>query len=159
RRALAEPPEHDDRRPVLVDLGVAEARANEPAAAIEHLRAATAVTADGGDLGAVAGLLARLRIFTDPPDDAVAGSPEARPPVSPTAPGRDALDTGLAAVELYAVHFGAADGDAATRVADVAAPPASAGVGARMLAATAAWDRALSGGPADECRELAEAAL
>ena len=42
RRALAEPPAPEERPQLLVELGVAESHANEPAAAIEHLQAATA---------------------------------------------------------------------------------------------------------------------
>jgi DNA-binding CsgD family transcriptional regulator/tetratricopeptide (TPR) repeat protein len=159
RRALAEPPAPEDRPHLLVELGVAESHANEPAAAIEHLQAATAGRTDPGDLGAVAGLLARLLIFTDPPDDAVAVIRQARRALPTAVPDRDDLDAGLAAVELYAVNFGATDADTAARLADVEPPAPGTGAGACMLAATAAWDRALTGGPADVCRELAQRAL
>jgi DNA-binding CsgD family transcriptional regulator len=144
---------------VLVDLGVAESHANEPASAIEHLQAATAGHPDPADLGAVAGLLARLLIFTNPPDDAVAVIRQARRALPTAVPDRDDLDAGLEAVELYAVHFGATDADTASRLAEVVTPAAGAGVGARMMAATAAWDAALTGGSADVCRDMAERSL
>ncbi len=159
RRALLEPPDPDQRSPLLVELGVAEAHANDPVAAIAHLQAAMEGSTDAGQLGAVAGLLARLLIFTNPPDDAVVVIRQARAAVPPATPDRDDLDAGLAAVELHAVHFGAADDGAAARLADVVAPPPGVGVGALMLAATAAWDGALTGRSVTECTALARRAL
>ena len=52
----------------------------------------------------------------------------------------------LEAFELYAVAFGAEVPNAAARLAAVRGGELADGVGARMLAAVAAWDWALRGG-------------
>jgi DNA-binding CsgD family transcriptional regulator len=63
----------------------------------------------------------------------------------------------LRALELIAVFFGAGDQQALTRPAP--APIEGDGPGARMLASITAFGRALSGGGAEECVELARWAL
>jgi len=97
-----------------------------------------------------------MLIFTNPPDDAVEVLRKARATLPPELAD---LDDALAAVELYAVYFGAEDTDAGRRLATMRPVGPGSGAGARMLAASAAWDRALTGGTAAECVELANAAL
>ena len=88
--------------------------------------------------GRIAEVLARMLLFTRPPDEAVAVARRAREQLPPAlADQRDAL----LALELYAVAFGATDDGRGRR--DPGDRTASA---ARMLAAVRAWDRALTGG-------------
>lgn len=135
---------------------MSESLANEPVAAAEHLRAAYELAQDPAERAEVVGVLSRMLIFTNPPDDAVEVLRKARATLPPALGD---LDDALAAVEHYAVYFGADDTDAGRRLAAVRPPGPGAGSGARMLAASAAWDRALTGGTAAECVELATAAL
>ncbi|MET0965006.1 MAG: AAA family ATPase, partial [Nakamurella sp.] len=156
RRALAEPAAGTVRPRLLQELGMSESLANEPLPAVEHLRAAYELTLDPADRGEIVGVLSRMLIFTNPPDDAVEVLRKARATLPPELSD---LDDALAAVELYAVYFGAEDTDAGRRLATVRPVGPGSGAGARMLAASAAWDRALTGGTAAECVELANAAL
>ncbi len=156
RRAVQEPATDDVRPRLLQELGTSESLANEPVAAAAHLQAAYELTQNPAERGEIVGVLSRMLIFTSPPDDAVALLRKAR--VTLPAELGD-LDDALAAVELYAVNFGAEDTDGGRRLTVVHPPEPGSGPGARMLAATAAWDRALTGGSVQECVELATAAL
>jgi DNA-binding CsgD family transcriptional regulator/tetratricopeptide (TPR) repeat protein len=62
RRALEEPPPPAERPRLLLELGAAEARAGQ-AGALEHLRGARAVAADGEARAAVALELSRTQVF------------------------------------------------------------------------------------------------
>jgi DNA-binding CsgD family transcriptional regulator/tetratricopeptide (TPR) repeat protein len=62
RRALEEPPPPAERPRLLLELGTAEARAGQ-AGALEHLRGARALAADGEARAAVAIELARTQVF------------------------------------------------------------------------------------------------
>ena len=78
RRALAEPATAD-REPALVTrLGLAEALANEPQEATVHLAAAYEVSTDPEARARIAEVLARMLLFTRPPDEAVAVAQRAR---------------------------------------------------------------------------------
>jgi DNA-binding CsgD family transcriptional regulator len=156
RRAVAEPGPDDVRPRLLQELGMSESLANEPLPAVEHLREAYELAPDPADRGEIAGVLSRMLIFTNPPDDAVSLLQKARATLPPELSD---LDDALAAVELYAVSFGAEDIDLGRSLAVIEPPPAGAGPGARMLAASAAWDRALTGASAAKCVALARAAL
>ncbi len=156
RRAVAEPPPEEVRPRLLQELGMSESLANEPVPAIEHLRAAHRLAADPAERAEIVGVLSRMLIFTNPPDDAVALLRQVRAAM-PDELGD--LDDALAAVELYAVHFGADDTDGGDRLSMVGPPRVGSGPGARMLAASAAWDRALTGGTSDDCVQLARTAL
>jgi DNA-binding CsgD family transcriptional regulator/tetratricopeptide (TPR) repeat protein len=156
RRALVEPAADEVRPRLLAELGMSESLANEPVPAVEHLRAAYELAPDPADRGEIVGVLSRMLIFTNPPDDAVDVLRRARATL-PHELGD--LDDALAAVELYAVYFGAEDTDIGRRLAAVQSAGLGSGPGARMLAASAAWDRALTGGAAGDCVELANAAL
>lgn len=156
RRAVAEPAAEDVRPRLLQELGMSESLANEPVRAVEHLRAAYELAPDPADRGEIVGVLSRMLIFTNPPDEAVELLRKARATL-PVDLGD--LDDALAAVELYAGHFGAQDSDAGRQLSAVVTPGPGAGPGARMLAAAAAWDRALTGAPMADCVALARAAL
>ncbi|MGS0685503.1 helix-turn-helix transcriptional regulator [Nakamurella sp. GG22] len=156
RRAVIEPPAANVRPRLLQELGMTESLANEPIPAVEHLRAAYEAAPDPAERAQIVGVLSRMLIFTNPPDDAVALLRQARATLPPELGD---LDDALAAVELYAVNFGAEDTDAGRRLASVSAPGPGSGPGARMLAASAAWDRALTGGSRGDCVALAVAAL
>ena len=121
RRAVAEPAADDVRGRLLQELGMSESLANEPVAAVEHLRAAYELAPDPADRGEIVGVLSRMLIFTNPPDDAVEVLRKARATL-PAELGD--LDDALAAVELYAVYFGADDTDAGRRLAAVRPPGA-----------------------------------
>ena len=147
RRALAEP---GVPAGLVTRLGMAEALANDPRAAVVHLGAGYESATDPEARGRIAEVLARMLLFTRPPDEAVAVARRAREQLPPALTDqRDAL----LALELYAVAFGATDDDVV-----VAATPGT-GLGARMLTAVRAWDRALTGGSAAECVEEARYAL
>ena len=62
RRALEEPPPPAERPKLLLELGTAEARAGQ-AGALEHLRGARTLAADGETRAAVALELARTQVF------------------------------------------------------------------------------------------------
>jgi DNA-binding CsgD family transcriptional regulator len=156
RRALAEPPPADQRPSLLLDLGTAEALANEKAGSAEHLKAAYETIADPLVRATTAETLARVMLFTAPPAEVAAVARRAA----------DELPEGLAdvrwrleALELFTVCFGASIPDAADRLEQARDGLQGEGVGARMLAGVVASDWALSGGSASECCELAEAAL
>lgn len=154
RRALDEHVSAEDRTALLLELGSAEALANEPVAAGDHLRAALAGLTDPMVRCRTAEVLARTLIFTSPPADVVEVTRAAQ-----REPGAATSDIGnaLAAVELYAARFGADDSATAARLA--VPLPAGTGPGAHMLQAVAAWDDALTGGSADTCARRAEGAL
>jgi DNA-binding CsgD family transcriptional regulator len=152
RRALEEPPVAGRRAQLLLELGLAETLNSGPDAT-EHLREAWHAIEDPREAALVAATLARTLIFTAPGQEAmeVASEALARTPAELT-DERQALH----ALELIAVFFGAGDQQALTRAAK---PIVGEGPGARMLAAVTALGRALSGGDAEECAELARWAL
>ena len=119
RRALAEPAAEDVRPRLLQELGMSESLANEPLPAVEHLRAAYESTPDPAERAEIVGVLSRMLIFTNPPDDAVELLRKARAGLPPELGD---LDDALAAVELYAVFFGAEDTDGGRRLATVQVP-------------------------------------
>jgi DNA-binding CsgD family transcriptional regulator len=156
RRALAEPPAPADRPRLLFELGTAEALLNVPGA-VEHLREAEEQLDDPLERARAAELAVRTLIFTRPPQEAVAAARRAIALLPPElADARQALE----AIELKAPTFGAPVGaDSAQRLARARAGVDGDGPGARMLAAVAAYDWALTGGGVDECTGLALAAL
>jgi DNA-binding CsgD family transcriptional regulator len=156
RRALAEPPPVDRRTALLLDLGTAEALANEKAVAAEHLKAGYDAISDPLLRATTAETLARVLLFTAPASEAAAVARRAA----------DELPDELAdvrwkleALEMFSVHLGAHVPDAIPRLEAARDGLRGDGVGARMLAAVVASDWAVSGGAASECCELARAAL
>ncbi|MFZ0215965.1 MAG: transcriptional regulator, partial [Candidatus Dormiibacterota bacterium] len=155
RRALAESPPAAERPELLLALGMAEALVHAPSSA-EHLKAALDTLPDPASRAGAAQALARMLIFTRPPEEAVAVVKQAAAELP-----AELLDQrrALEAMELYAVDFGAPEERTASRLARVRDGMEGDGPGARMLKAVAAWDWALTGGPAPACVELALTAL
>jgi DNA-binding CsgD family transcriptional regulator len=156
RRALEEPAPAEQRPRLLLELGLAEALLNLPAAA-EHLREAREHLDDPLERGQGAELLVRTLLFTRPPHEAVA---VARQAIAELPPEHVDQRRALEAFELWAPTFGAsAAADSAARLDQARKGVQGDGPGARMLAAVAAWDWTLTGGAASECTQLALAAL
>ena len=156
RRALAEPAPEAERTALLLELGMAEALLNVPAS-VEHLGEAHAQLTDPLERARAGDLLARMLLFTRPPQEAVA---VARNTIADLPAGSADERRALEAFELYAgVAFGADVPDAAARLASVRVGERAVGPGASMMLAVTAWDRALRGGTAPECADLALAAL
>jgi len=155
RRALEEPPPAEQREQLLLELGLVEGRVNARAA-VEHISQVTERPADPRARAEVAAVLGRMLLFTGPAQEATAAVQRALADL-PAEDGR--ARRALEAFELYTVTFGAEVPDAAERLARVRAAGVEKGLGGSMLAAVAAWDSAVGGGAADECAELALAAL
>jgi len=152
RRALEERPAGEDRVGLLWELGAAEARVDSAASA-ERLREVHDLLTDPLQRALAADVLARSLLWTRPAQEAVAVAQRAVAELDGThADQRRALE----AIELYAVCFGGVKvPDSEARLADVRAAGVPDRMGAKMLAAVAAWDWALGGGSAQECSEFA----
>jgi DNA-binding CsgD family transcriptional regulator len=156
RRALDEPPRPELRQGLLLELGRFEGTTFLPDSA-GYLRSAYELALEPSARGQAALHLARTLMFLAAPDEAAAIA------------GRAALELpaelvdlarSLEAIELYAPFFGAQPpGDRDERLRAYREIDASGGVGAKALAAVAAWDWALCAGPADRVCALARAAL
>jgi DNA-binding CsgD family transcriptional regulator len=155
RRALEEPAPDEQRPQLLLEVGLAEAGANAPAAA-RHLNEAYDRLGDPRQRALAARMLTLMLLFTQTAQEAVRVARRALAdlPAEYAGPRR-----ALEAFELYAVAFGATVPDAAARLASARRGGVGAGVGGKMLSAVAAWDWALAGGSAQECSELALAVL
>jgi DNA-binding CsgD family transcriptional regulator/tetratricopeptide (TPR) repeat protein len=156
RRALDEAPTGAGRAEILRELGLAESLVNGRAAA-EHLRAAYAATEDPASRALVAHVLVRVVNFRETSAKAVELARRFRDdlPAEPV-DARRALE----AFELSMIFWGVLDPAEAVRLEPYLEPPsADAGVGAKMMAATAAMVNAQLDAGAAECGELALAAL
>ncbi|MBD0282215.1 MAG: AAA family ATPase [Thermoleophilaceae bacterium] len=153
RRALEEPPPADRRPALLRELGVAETLTFAPTAA-EHLRQACDALSDPRERAQIAATLARVLVFTATAEEAVA---VARRALAETPTELADERAALRALELVGAFFGVGPQEALTRLAEIWIE--GDGPGARMLAATAAFGRALTGAPAGPCVELARQAL
>lgn len=155
-RALAEPPERGLERDLLLELGRIEGMVSLPAAA-QHLHGAYELAADPATRGFAADQLARTLLFLGAPDEAAA---LARAAAAELPPELADLARRLEAVELFTLVFGAEpQGDEYERLAAAREIDVSGGVGARSLAAVAAWDWAQRSGAAERVCALARAAL
>jgi DNA-binding CsgD family transcriptional regulator len=155
-RALAEPPEPQLERDLLLELGRIEGMTSLPAAA-QHLHSAYELADDPATRGFAADQLARTLLFLGAPDEAAALARDAAAELPPELAD---LARRLEAVELFTLVFGAEpQGDQYERVAAAREIDVSGGVGARSLAAVAAWDWAQRSGPAERVCALARAAL
>jgi DNA-binding CsgD family transcriptional regulator len=156
RRALEEPLRQDLRLELLLQLGWAETGTSLPAAA-EHLRAVYEIAEKPAVRGQAAEGLSRMLGYLDDPDDAadIAGQTARELPRE-----LEDLARRLEAVEFLALFMGAEPhGDRLERLRGYRQIDPDKGIGARMLAAVAAWDWAKSAGPADRVCALARAAL
>jgi DNA-binding CsgD family transcriptional regulator len=157
RRALDEPLEPELHLELLLELGWAEAMTSLPAAA-EHLRSAYELAQEPSARGHAADGLARMLMFLGASDEAadIAGRAARELPHE-----LEDLARRLEAVEFLAISFGAEPhGDRLERLRAYREIDASDdGLGARMLAAVAAWDWAECAGPAERVCTLARAAV
>jgi DNA-binding CsgD family transcriptional regulator len=154
-RALAEPPPPEVRAELLLELGLAEALTNGPAAA-EHLRAAYAALRDPHARGVAAEMLGRALLLTGFPEE---GAEVARRAAAELPSGFEDLRNALAAFELLCVLFGAGDRQRLRELERHRTLPVGPGVGGKMLAAIAAQAWVYACAPSDACSELSLAAL
>lgn len=154
RRAQEEAPDEAEQGRLLFELGVAETHTTG-AGAVEHLGLAVERLRDPELRATAVGLLARTLIFTGAPNEAVATvRREARAVPEELADLRRALE----ALEYMAVFFGARGPERLSRLSQYRGRP-EPGFGSAMLAAMASWHAVCTDGVADECAELALAAL
>ncbi len=154
-RALAEPPPPERRGPLLLAHGLAAAPIDAPAAA-ESLAAAYRELSDAPLKAQAAAALAQCLLFTRPPQEGVAVARRAAREM----PAEHAdLRRGLEAIGLIGTMFGAEQDGGMEQVAEARSTHGGVGTGARMLAAAASWDRALTDGSAAGCAALALEAL
>jgi DNA-binding NarL/FixJ family response regulator len=152
RRALEEPPAAEQHQQLLLELGLVEGAVNA-AAAVEHLSQVNDQLMDPQARAHAAAILARVLLFTGPPQEAAAVVQRALADIPAEKTGwRKAL-------EAFMASFGADLPDAAERLARARAAGIGKGLGSAMLNGVAAWDWALRGGTAEECAELALAVL
>jgi DNA-binding CsgD family transcriptional regulator len=155
-RALAEPPEPEVHRSLLFELGRVEGMTSLPAAA-QHLQTAYELADDPAARGLAADQLARTLVFLGAPDESGELAREAALELPPELAD---LARRLEAVELFTLFLGATpQGDQHERFAAAREIDVSGGVGARSLAAVAAWYWAMRPGPASQVCALARAAL
>lgn len=155
-RALAEPPDASMQRELLLELGRIEGMTSLPAAA-QHLHNAYELAVDPATRGFAADQLARTLVFLGAPDEAAALAREAALDLPPELAD---LARRLEAVALFSLVFGAEPhGDERERFSAARGIDPAGGVGARSLAALAAWDWAQHGGPAGPVCALARSAL
>lgn len=155
-RALAEPPEPEVQRSLLFELGRVEGMTSLPAAA-QHLQSAYELADDPATRGLAADQLARTLVFLGAPEESGELAREAALELPPELAD---LARRLEAVELFSLFLGAEpQGDHRERFAAAREIDVSGGVGARSLAAVAAWYWAMQAGPADRVCALARAAL
>ena len=156
RRALEEPPSPNRRLELLLELGSVETMTWLPAA-LGHLRSAYELAHEPALRGDVADQLARTLVFLDAPDEGAAIAARAAAEL-PAELGD--LSRRLEAVELLALVFGAEpDEGQLERLRAYREIDPSGDVGARSLAAVAAWNWAQHAGPADLVCALSRAAL
>jgi DNA-binding CsgD family transcriptional regulator len=155
-RALAEPPEPEVERDLLLELGRVEGMTSLPAAA-QHLHSAYELAEDPATRGFAADQLARTLVFLGAPEESGELAREAALELPPELAD---LARRLEAVELFTLFLGAEpQGDQHERFAAAREIDVSGGVGARSLAAVAAWYWAMQAGPADRVCALARSAL
>jgi DNA-binding CsgD family transcriptional regulator len=155
RRALEEPPAPQKEKQVVLELGLAEALTSAPDAA-EHLWQAYRLLDDPLERAVVAGVLGRALLATGSPVEA---AEVARRAAAAVPQGHEDMRLALEAFGLETLFFGAGDPAAMLGLDEHWPPPADAGVGAKMLAAVVALLWASAGRPAQDCGELALAAL
>ncbi|MGY1740020.1 MULTISPECIES: BTAD domain-containing putative transcriptional regulator [unclassified Blastococcus] len=153
RRALAEPPPAAARAEVLVELGTVESRV-DGAASSEHLLQAHALLEDPAERARLAVLIAHIQIFAAPPGVATAFARAAGRAVPP-----ELTDCRQALTALERMSGFMHGIDPSTWLSDPHPLPAGDGDGARMLAATLAFETMLAGHDRERAVALARAAL
>ena len=151
-RALAEPPSADGRPGILLELGRLGTMTDGPAA-LAHLRAAYDTVADPAVRGEVSIMLARTLVFAGGPGEATTFARQAAAELP--ADLDDALQ-GLHAIERIGGYMHGLPPEQW----QVGAPePGGEGPGARMLAATLAWEELIDNGDRERSLELGRFAL
>lgn len=155
-RALDEPPPPELRFELLLELGRAEALTSLPNASA-HLRNAFELAPAAESRAHAADGLARTLLFMAEPVDAA----ELARRVAQELPDElEDLSLRLEALELHAPFFGAPMPDERLeRLRTYRAIDPSRGIGAKMIAAIAAWAWAESAGPWEDVCALARGAL
>jgi DNA-binding CsgD family transcriptional regulator len=154
RRALAEPVPAEQRPQLLLELGLAEAGVDAPAAAAHVSEAHDGLT-NPEQRAAAARVLARMLLFTGTAQAGVAVARRALADLPREHDGRRVME----AFELFASAFGADVPDGAARLASIRERPVGAELGARSLSVVAAWDWMRRGGTAEQCVDLVLEAL
>jgi len=156
RRLLDEPIEEQRRAGVLLQLGIAEAKATDRDEAVAHLTAAYERLEAPEMRGAAAYALSRTFMFIGRAQEAADLAAEAAAALPEEL--RD-LAKMLESIELTSLYFGARVRDAERRFAELRALPAAASGGDGVLSAAASYDWMYRGGDAGECAELASEAI
>ena len=155
RRALDERAPGHDRPRLLSELGWVESHVSVPSAS-EHLREAYELLEDPLQRALVAEILAGILLLSGAADDAVEVAQTA---IAELGERHQDQRLSLESMEVYAVAFGAHVPAAPARLASVRAAGVPARLGAKLLAAVAAWDWALGGGSARECSQFTRGIL
>ena len=155
-RLLDEPIEEQRRAVVLLQVGIAEAKATNRDDAVAHLRAAYERLEAPELRGAAAFALARTYMFIGRAQESADLAAEAGDAL-PDELGD--LAKMLESIELTSLYFGARVRDAERRFAAVRSLPAEASGGDGVLSAAASYDWMYRGGRAEECAELAAEAI
>ena len=151
-RALAEPPSAAERPGILLELGRLGTMTDGPAA-LQHLRDAYETVADPVVRAEVATMLTRTLIFAAGPGQATAF---ARAAAAALPAELDDAQQGLHALERIGAYMhGLPEDEWGRGRLEVR----GTGQGARMLAATLAWEELISNGDRLRCIELARFAL
>jgi DNA-binding CsgD family transcriptional regulator len=151
-RALAEPASADVRPSILVDLGRLSTLTDGPGA-VAHLRSAYAEVTDPDVRAEVAIMLARTLVFAGAPGEATAF---ARTAGAALPAGQEDARQGLISLERIGGYMhGLPESDWQRGAPEVVGD----GVGARMLAATLAWEELIANGDRERCIRLAEFSL
>jgi DNA-binding CsgD family transcriptional regulator len=154
RRALDELPPEAERGRLLFELGAAETLTSGPAAA-EHLASAYEALDDHESRAVAAAMLGPTLMFMGSEEEAAAVAMRASRELPPELAD---LRMQLEAFEFTTAWFGAGDPGRLTGLRRHRRTP-EGGVGAKMLAALAAWEWLCTDGAADECAALAWEAL
>ncbi|MGZ5342092.1 MAG: helix-turn-helix transcriptional regulator [Solirubrobacterales bacterium] len=155
RRALAEPPDPASRTRIVFELGLVEALTNAPAS-VEHLREAYDRMDDPVAKGLAGSMLARSLLFTGCQAEAAEVASRATCELPPELTDmRAALD----AFQAIAALFGFGSYEPVRQKLRGYSELDRDSLGWKFVAAIRSLDRTYLGHPADECCELAIAAL
>lgn len=155
-RLLEEPIEEDRRARVLLELGIAEARATDRDEAVAHLSAAYERLGAPELRGAAAYALSRTLMFIGRAQASADLAAEA----GAALPGELAdLAKMLESIELTSLYFGADVRDAERRFAELRSLPEQVSGGDGVLSAAASYDWMYRGGSAEQCAGLAAEAI
>jgi DNA-binding NarL/FixJ family response regulator len=156
RRAVEEPPPAEARAELLLQLGLAEALVNAPAA-VEPLQEARRTHPEPARRARAARELAQILMFTPAPER---GAEIAARAAAELPPQLADLRMQLEAVQHTAVSFGAGDVEALRAHERYRSGAIEGdGLGTRMLQSMVAWQWVRDARPVDDCVRLAQAAL